>query len=40
MKLIGINIDIEDTEIRKTVSMFIVRNGSVKVLAPITASNE
>ena len=40
MKLDSINIDIEKTERRKTVSIFIERNGSVKVLAPLTASDE
>jgi len=40
MKLDSINIDIEKTERRKTVSIFIERNGSVKVLAPITASDD
>jgi hypothetical protein len=34
MKLDSIDIDIEKTERRKTVSIFIERNGSVKVLAP------
>lgn len=36
----GIDITIEKTDRRKTVSIFIERNGSVKVLAPITASDE
>jgi predicted metal-dependent hydrolase len=40
MKLEDLNITIEKTERRKTVSIFIERNGSVKVLAPITASDE
>lgn len=40
MKLDSIHIDIEKTERRKTVSIFIERNGSVKVLAPITASDD
>lgn len=40
MKLDSIHIEIEKTERRKTVSIFIERNGSVKVLAPITASDD
>ena len=40
MKLDSIHIDIEKTERRKTVSIFIERNGSIKVLAPITASDD
>ena len=40
MKLDGIEISIEKTERRKTVSIFIERDGSVKVLAPLTASDE
>ncbi len=40
MKLDGIDITIEKTERRKTVSIFIERDGSVRVLAPVTASNE
>jgi len=40
MKLDDIDITIEKTERRKTVSIFIERNGSVKVLAPITTSDE
>lgn len=40
MKLDGIDILIEKTDRRKTVSIFIERNGSVKVLAPITSSDE
>jgi len=40
MKLDGIDITIEKTDRRKTVSIFIERNGSVKVLAPITTSDE
>jgi predicted metal-dependent hydrolase len=40
MKLDGIDITIEKTERRKTVSIFIERDGSVKVLAPLTASDE
>jgi predicted metal-dependent hydrolase len=40
MKLEDLDITIEKTERRKTVSIFIERNGSVKVLAPITASDE
>ncbi len=40
MILDGIDIKIEKTDRRKTVSIFIERNGSVKVLAPVTASDE
>lgn len=40
MKLEGIDIIIEKTDRRKTVSIFIERNGSVRVLAPVTASDE
>lgn len=40
MKLEDLNITIEKTERRKTVSIFIERNGSVKVLAPVNASDE
>ncbi len=40
MKLDGIDISIEKTERRKTVSIFIERNGSVRVLAPVTATDE
>jgi predicted metal-dependent hydrolase len=40
MKLDSISINIKKTERRKTVSIFIERNGSVKVLAPIIASND
>jgi predicted metal-dependent hydrolase len=40
MILDGIDITIERTDRRKTVSIFIERNGSVKVLAPITTSDE
>lgn len=40
MKLDDIDITIEKTDRRKTVSIFIERNGSVKVLAPITTSDE
>ena len=40
MKLEGIDIIIEKTDRRKTVSIFIERDGSVKVLAPITATDE
>lgn len=39
MKLEGIEIAIEKTERRKTVSIFIERDGSVRVLAPITATD-
>jgi len=40
MKLENLEINIEKTDRRKTVSIFIERNGSVKVLAPVTASDE
>jgi len=40
MKLDGIDISIEKTERRKTVSIFIERDGSVRVLAPLTATDE
>ena len=40
MKLEGIDIAIEKTERRKTVSIFIERDGSVRVLAPTTATHE
>lgn len=40
MKLEDIDITIEKTERRKTVSIFIERDGSVRVLAPISATNE
>jgi len=40
MNLEGIDISIEKTSRRKTVSIFIERDGSVRVLAPITASDE
>ena len=40
MKLEDIDITIEKTERRKTVSIFIERNGSVRVLAPISATDE
>lgn len=40
MKLEGIDIIIEKTERRKTVSIFIERDGSVRVLAPATSSDE
>jgi len=40
MKLEDIDIKIEQTERRKTISIFIERNGSVRVLAPASASDE
>ena len=40
MKLGDIDILIEKTERRKTVSIFIERNGSVRVIAPVTSSDE
>lgn len=40
MILNGINILIEKTERRKTVSIFIERDGSVRVLAPISSTDE
>ncbi|MEE9912074.1 MAG: M48 family metallopeptidase [Deltaproteobacteria bacterium] len=39
MKLDGIDIAIEKTGRRKTVSIFIERNGSVSVLAPVTVTD-
>lgn len=40
MKLDNININVEKTDRRKTVSIFIERDGSVRVLAPLSASDE
>lgn len=40
MKLDGVDIAIEKTNRRKTVSIFIERDGSVRVLAPVTANDE
>ena len=40
MKLAGLNIKVEKTQRRKTVSIFIERDGSVRVLAPTEASDE
>jgi predicted metal-dependent hydrolase len=40
MKLENIDIKIEKTERKKTVSIFIERDGSVRVLAPNSASDE
>ncbi|MBP7233101.1 MAG: M48 family metallopeptidase [Syntrophaceae bacterium] len=40
MKLDGVDITIEKTNRRKTVSIFIERDGSVRVLAPVHASDE
>lgn len=40
MKLENIDISVEKTKRRKTVSIFIERDGSVRVLAPISASDE
>lgn len=40
MKLSGIDIKIEKTDRRKTVSIFIERDGSVRVLAPASTSDE
>jgi predicted metal-dependent hydrolase len=40
MKLDTIDISIEKTNRQKTVSIFIERDGSVRVLAPITSSDE
>jgi hypothetical protein len=40
MKLDGIDIAIEKTGRRKTLSIFIERDGSVRVLAPVVASEE
>ena len=39
MKLGNIDITIEKTNRRKTVSIFIERDGSIKVLAPVTATD-
>ncbi len=36
MKLDGVDIAIEKTNRRKTVSIFIERDGSVRVLAPVS----
>jgi len=40
MKLEGIDIKIEKTDRRKTVSIFIERDGSVRVLAPASLDND
>jgi len=40
MRIENINITIEKTERKKTVSIFIERDGSVRVLAPASASDE
>jgi hypothetical protein len=40
MKLDGIDIAIEKTARRKTVSIFIERDGAVRVLAPVKATDE
>lgn len=40
MKLEGININIEKTDRRKTVSIFIERDGSVRVLAPASSNDD
>lgn len=40
MKLENLEITIEKTARRKTVSIFVERDGSVKVLAPTTASDQ
>lgn len=40
MKLDGVEIAIEKTSRRKTVSIFIERDGSVRVLAPVTANDD
>jgi len=40
MRLENIDITIEKTERRKTVSIFIERDGSVRVLAPVSVSDE
>src|SRR5260221_4500644 len=40
MKLEDLDITIEKSDRRKTVSIFIERNGSVKVLAPATANDK
>jgi predicted metal-dependent hydrolase len=40
MKLEGIDIKIEKTDRRKTVSIFIERDGSVRVLAPASSDDD
>jgi len=40
MKLEDIDITVEKTDRRKTISIFIERDGSVRVLAPLTATDE
>jgi len=40
MKIGDIDITIEKTERRKTLSIFVERNGSVRVLAPLSATDE
>lgn len=40
MRLEGIDIAVEKTDRRKTVSIFIERDGSVRVLAPVSATDE
>jgi len=40
MKIGDIDISIEKTERRKTLSIFVERNGSVRVLAPLSAADE
>jgi predicted metal-dependent hydrolase len=40
MKLEGIDIKVEKTDRRKTVSIFIERDGTVRVLAPAATSDE
>jgi len=40
MKLEGIDIKVEKTDRHKTVSIFIERDGSVRVLAPLATSDE
>lgn len=40
MKLEGIDIKIEKTDRRKTVSIFIERDGSVRVLAPVSVNDD
>lgn len=40
MKLEGIEIKIEKTDRRKTISIFIERDGSVRVLAPASSSDD
>lgn len=40
MKIEGVEVKIEKTDRRKTVSIFIERDGSVRVLAPVLSNND